>query len=184
MSGRASAGRPNRAGEPAHGTALPITTVPPIITVPPITTVPLIRGAGSGDAEDVAEVFLAARAEMTYLPPLHSDEETRAWIAGVMLPSSQVWVAESHGRVVGFAALRGEWLDHLYLAPAAQNGGVGSALLDHAKKARPRGLDLHVFQQNTGARRFYERHGFSLVAEGDGSGNEENLPDARYRWRP
>ncbi len=41
-----------------------------------------------------------------------------------------------------------------------------------------------MFQQNTGARRFYERHGFTLVAEGDGSGNEENLPDARYRWRP
>ncbi|OPG02377.1 hypothetical protein B1L11_42640 [Microbispora sp. GKU 823] len=154
----------------------------------------MIRRAGSGDAQGVAEAFLAARAEMTYLPHLHTDEETRAWIAGVMLPSSQVWVAELRGRVVGFAALRGrvvgfaalrgDWLDHLYLAPAAQNGGVGSALLGHAKKARPRGLDLYVFQRNTGARRFYERHGFTLVAEGDGSGNEENLPDAHYRWRP
>ncbi|MEU6414426.1 GNAT family N-acetyltransferase [Microbispora sp. NPDC046933] len=147
-------------------------------------TPPVIRRAGSGDAEGIAEVFLAARAAMTYLPHLHSDEETRSWIAGVVLPSSQVWVAELHGQVVGFAALHGDWLDHLYLAPAAQNGGVGSALLGHAKKARPRGLDLYVFQQNTGARRFYERHGFTLVAEGDGSGNEENLPDAHYRWRP
>lgn len=43
-------------------------------------------------------------------------------------------------------------------------------------------LDLHVFQQNTGARRFYERHGFVLVEERDGSGNEEKLPDAHYRW--
>ncbi|MGI5158393.1 hypothetical protein [Microbispora sp. CA-102843] len=49
---------------------------------------------------------------------------------------------------------------------------------------RPHGLDLYVFQRNTGARRFYERNGFTLVAEGDGSGNEENLPDARCRWRP
>jgi ribosomal protein S18 acetylase RimI-like enzyme len=144
---------------------------------------PLIRRAGSGDAGHVAEVFLAARAEMTYLPRLHSDEETRAWIAGVVLPSSQVWVAELHGRIAGFAALCGGRLDHLYLTPDAQNRGVGSALLGHAKQARPHGLDLYVFQRNTGARRFYERHGFTLVAEGDGSGNEENLPDAHYRWR-
>ncbi|WP_311932238.1 GNAT family N-acetyltransferase [Microbispora sp. H11081] len=145
---------------------------------------PLIRHAGPGDAGHVAEVFLAARAEMTYLPRLHSDAESRAWIAGVVLPSSRVWVAELGGRVAGFAAVSGDLLDHLYVAPGAQNGGVGSALLGHAKRARPHGLDLYVFQRNTGARRFYERHGFTLVAEGDGSGNEENLPDARYRWRP
>lgn len=166
MSADASTARPRRAGRLAHD------------------TVPLIRRAGPADADDVAEVFLAARAAMTYLPRLHSDEETRAWIAGVMLPSSQVWVADLRGRVAGFAALRGQWLDHLYLAPAAQHGGIGGTLLDHAKKRRPRGLDLHVFQQNTGARRFYERHGFTLVAEDDGGGNEENLPDAHYRWRP
>ncbi|MEU8061758.1 GNAT family N-acetyltransferase [Microbispora bryophytorum] len=166
MSAGARAARPSPGGRSAHGTP------------------PLIRRAGIGDAEGIAEVFLAARGGMTYLPRLHGDEETRAWIAGVVLPSSQVWVAELRGRIVGFAALRGQWLDHLYLAPAAQNGGVGSALLDHVKKARPRGLDLRVFQRNTGARRFYERHGFTLVAEDDGSGNEENLPDAHYRLRP
>lgn len=163
MSVDASTARPRRAGRAAHGAVL-------------------IRRAGPADG--VAEVFLAARAAMTYLPRLHSDEETRAWIAGVMLPSSQVWVADLRGRVAGFAALRGQWLDHLYLAPAAQRGGIGSTLLGHAKKTRPRGLDLHVFQQNTGARRFYERHGFTLVAEADGGDNEENLPDAHYRWRP
>ncbi|GLX11540.1 hypothetical protein Misp03_84660 [Microbispora sp. NBRC 16548] len=144
---------------------------------------PLIRRAWSGDAGHIADVFLAAQAGMTYLPRLHSDEETRAWIADAMLPASQVWVAELQGQVVGFACLQGDRLDHLYVTPAAQGRGIGTALLGQAKKARPRMLDLHVFQQNTGARRFYERHGFTLVEERDGSGNEENPPGARYRWR-
>ena len=39
---------------------------------------------------------------------------------------------------------------------------------------------LHCFQANEGARRFYERHGFRAEAFGDGSGNEEGLPDITY----
>ncbi|MFG1827779.1 GNAT family N-acetyltransferase [Microbispora bryophytorum] len=145
-------------------------------------SLPLIRRAWSGDAERIAGVFLAARAGLAYLPRLHSDEQTQAWIAGVMLPASQVWVAELRGQVAGFACLQGDWLDHLYVTPAAQGRGIGTALLTQVKKARPRMLNLHVFQQNTGARRFYERHGFTLVEERH-SGNEETPPDAGYRWR-
>ncbi|WP_143590548.1 GNAT family N-acetyltransferase [Thermoactinospora rubra] len=139
----------------------------------------LIRPGGLGDAEEIARVFLAARAQMTYLPRLHTDEETRWWIREVVIPGSRVWVAEREGRVIGFAALRGSWLDHLYVAPASQAAGVGTALLDRAKRGR-RSLDLHVFQHNTGAWRFYERHGFTLVSTGDD--NEEGLPDAHLRW--
>jgi hypothetical protein len=39
-----------------------------------------IRRAAPADAEAVADVFLAAKAEMTYLPDLHTDAETRRWI--------------------------------------------------------------------------------------------------------
>jgi hypothetical protein len=35
-----------------------------------------------------------------------------------------------------------------------------------------------------GARRFYERHGLSVVRLTDGEGNEERAPDALYAWRP
>ncbi|WP_433413105.1 N-acetyltransferase family protein [Microtetraspora malaysiensis] len=144
---------------------------------------PLIRLSWAGDAAHIAEVFLAARAQMTGLPHLRSDEQTRAWVSDVMLPASVVWIAELHGRVAGFAALRDDLLEHLYVTPDAQGSGIGTALLDETKKARPGGLGLCVFQQNTGARRFYERRRFTLMEEGDGSDNEENLPDARYRWR-
>jgi len=43
-------------------------------------------------------------------------------------------------------------------------------------------LELWVFQRNERARAFYRRHGFVLVEETDGAGNEERTPDARYAW--
>ena len=61
---------------------------------------------------------------------------------------------------------------------------MGTALLELAKERRPSGLRLQVFQQNVGARRLYERHGFKLVRLADGSGNQEGEPEAFYEWRP
>lgn len=144
-----------------------------------------IRTARPADAADVTEVFLASRAEsMPYLPRVHSDEETRYWIEAIVLPSSTVWVAETRARpdIVGFAALDGTVLDHLYLRPDVRRRGIGSALLATVKQASPKELSLHVFQRNKAARAFYERHGFTVGESNDGSRNEENEPDVTYHW--
>jgi ribosomal protein S18 acetylase RimI-like enzyme len=143
-----------------------------------------IRRATPTDAEAVANIFLAAKAEMTYLPDLHTDAETRRWVREVVLRELEVWIAEDWARVVGFAALGDDLLEHLYVDPKAQNRGVGATLLTVAKERRPRSLRLWVFQKNVGARRFYERHGFMLVRLTDGRDNEEREPDALYEWQP
>lgn len=143
-----------------------------------------VRRAEPADAEQIADVFLAARAEMTYLPHRHTGEETRSWIATVVLPTRRVWVVAAHQGIAGFAALVGDHLDHLYVRPDSQGRGIGSALLAEAKAASPDGLSLFVFARNVRARAFYERHGFAPVAFGDGSGNEEREPDVRYEWSP
>ena len=142
------------------------------------------RRAEPRDAKAVAEVFLAAHAEMTYLPELHTAEETRGWIGDVVLHNLEVWVAEDGDRVVGFAALGEDLLEHLYVHPEAQGRGVGTALLALSKERRPGGLQLWVFQRNTGARRFYERHGFIVAQLTDGRSNEESEPDVLYKWQP
>ena len=142
-----------------------------------------IRRGRDADASAVADVFIAARRPMlAYLPDLHDDVDIRNWIATTVVPTHEVWIAESDGAVAGFAALHGDLLGHIYVHPSAQNRGIGTALLEHAKALRPQGIRLYVFQQNEGARRLYERHGFRVLELGDGSGNEENVPDALYGW--
>ncbi len=83
--------------------------------------------------------------------------------------------------VIGFLALRAGWIDQLYVAPGQQGRGIGSRLIALAKAASPV-LQLWTFQRNAGARRFYEHHGFVAVETRDGSDNEEQEPDIRYRW--
>lgn len=140
-----------------------------------------VRPAVAVDAAAVIGVFLRARAAMRYLPRLHTGEETAEHFTERVLPGSEVWVAESGGRVVGFAAVHGDDLDHLYVDPLAQGQGLGDRLLAAATAGREH-LELWVFQRNTGARRFYERHGWQLRFTTDGQDNEECEPDARYRW--
>ncbi|THV40155.1 GNAT family N-acetyltransferase [Glycomyces buryatensis] len=143
-----------------------------------------IRQGTPADADRVYEIFAAARAGMRYLPQLYTDDQVQWWVREVMVPRSELWIAELDGRAVGFAALQQDWLHHLYVDPAAQGRGAGTALVEQVKRCRPHELNLHVFEPNTGARRLYERHGFVSVSIRDGSQNEEGVPDAHYRWRP
>ena len=106
----------------------------------------------------------------------------RAWFASIVLVEHEVWVAAAGEHVVGIAVLRGDTLDQLYVHPGHQRHGIGSRLLDHAKRQR-RTLRLSTFQSNEVARVFYERRGFRPIAFGDGTANEEGEPDVLYEWR-
>ena len=142
-----------------------------------------MRPAEPADADAIAEIHIAARREsMPWLPVLHSDQETREWVATIVLPNQEVRVAEVGGRVVGYVTRDGTELNDLYVQPEAQGRGAGTALLREAMARSPGELLLWTFQRNAGARRFYERHGFVAIERTDGAGNEEHEPDARYRW--
>ena len=142
-----------------------------------------VRLAGAEDADAVAEVFTASYATLSFLPMLHTPEEQRRFIGG-LIEKDEVWLAEDGGRIVGMASLSDAMLDQLYVHPDAQRCGAGGALLDKTKERRPDGFTFWVFQQNENARRFYERRGCRLVRLTDGSGNEEKTPDALYEWKP
>jgi ribosomal protein S18 acetylase RimI-like enzyme len=140
----------------------------------------MIRRATEADAAEVSRVFVAARDAMPYLPRI--DDEHRSLLGGWFIDRGPIFVDEEDSSVVGFSGVFEGELTHLYVDPAAQNRGVGSRLLAHAKTVSPAGLYLWVFQKNDGARRFYERHDFRLVQLTDGAANMEREPDARYEW--
>jgi GNAT superfamily N-acetyltransferase len=130
---------------------------------------------------------MAARADMSYLPVLHTPEEVREYFTERVLPGCDVTVAVAEagagaGAIVGYSAVHDEWLEHLYVVPAWQNSGIGSALLERAMAKHPGGLSLWVFEENDGAAALYARAGFVVVERTDGSGNEEHVPDLRMRW--
>lgn len=139
----------------------------------------VLRPARPQDGSAVAGVFGAARAQMRYLPHLHSPAEDVAFFSETVLPSSRVTVAAADDVIVGFSAVKEGWLDHLYVVPARQGAGIGGMLLDGATTANPAGLHLWVFAANHRAIAFYERAGFVEVLRTDGSANEERQPDVQ-----
>ena len=101
----------------------------------------------------------------------------------MVVPHRETWVIERQGTIVALLVLEPGWLDQLYIDPDHTARGLGSLLVELAKRRCPEGLDLWTFQSNTRACRFYERHGFAAIGTTEGD-NEEGEPDVRYHWQP
>ena len=145
----------------------------------------MIRRAGPADAVAVAEVLITSRrAALGAIPPsVHDDHDVRTWVATTVISSHEVWIVdEPDAGVVAAMVLADDWVDQLYVLPGLAGRGLGTQLLDLAKQQRPHGLQLWTFATNTGAQRFYLRHGFVVAQRTDGSGNEEGAPDIRFVW--
>jgi GNAT superfamily N-acetyltransferase len=147
-----------------------------------------LRPASSDDAPRVAQLLIDARARfMPYAPSAHGDDEVREWVATTLVPGGGVTVAEVQGRVLGVMATAREggcsWIMQMAVDPAVVGHGLGTTLLAQAVSHLPRPIRLYTFQANTGARRFYERHGFTAIRFTDGQANEERCPDVLYEMR-
>src|SRR5258708_21837246 len=142
----------------------------------------IIRRLELADMEAAAQVHRAAFDHaLPWLTGLHTPEEDRWFYRECVFTTCQVHGAFEGGGLTGIIAFRTDWIDQLYVLPEAQRLGVGSELLQIAKRAFDR-LQLWTFKRNVRARRFYEARGFALLEETDGAGNEEKEPDARYLW--
>lgn len=131
--------------------------------------------ATTGDAPVVARLLDAVNAEFAVSTPgpevlsrrlerLLASEHLVALLVGdvglaVLSLRFNVWFD-------GPAAL----LDELYVVPERRSQGLGAALLiateDHARSRGAEELEVGVDVGDTGARRFYERHGYATTGPG------------------
>jgi putative acetyltransferase len=138
-----------------------------------------LRPATLEDASVVSAIHRLA----AFLPPLQSEEENLRFVREQLMAENYVWVAETDGEVVGYAAFNDGWLRHLFVHPNYQGRSIGAALLAHVV-ADGRDRQLWTFERNARARAFYEQHGWVLAELTDGRGNEQQEPEVRYFWRP
>ena len=142
-----------------------------------------LRRANLADMPGLARLHRrTVEISLPFVPHLHTPEEEAWWFSERLFATNEVWLAESGQGPEGYVAFRADFIEHLFVRPESQGVRLGATLLDKAKEDSSE-LSLWTFQQNLRARRFYERHGFSVVAETDGRDNEEQLPDVLYRWR-
>jgi GNAT superfamily N-acetyltransferase len=140
----------------------------------------MIRPARDLDAGALRAILSEFVETTIWMPRLHSRAEDISFAAKLIAGHSVfVWEAD---RPLGFIALHKNAIDALYIRNYQHGQGYGSALVHYAQSMRGE-LELWTFQQNTSARRFYTKHGFSEVKFKDGSGNDEGLPDVCLTWR-
>ena len=140
-----------------------------------------IRSYRPNDLDAAAQAANAAcRQAYAFFGYNHPASVTRTRLGEALAEDQRFYVPEVNGVVVGILTLKPAFIDKLFIAPQWQGSGIGAACLDFAKALYPSGLELHCAQQNYGACRLYERHGFiavtHLIFEPIGIG------DVVYRW--
>jgi len=97
-----------------------------------------------------------------------------------VVPDNTVRVAFLDRQMVGFVAATPTSIAQLYVRKGFHRRGIGSRLLQWAKGQSAGSLWLYTFDRNAGARAFYERHGFRIIARGHEP--EWDLDDVKYEW--
>lgn len=113
---------------------------------------------------DAAQAYRGVIPADRWHEPYMPAEELAAEIAaGVVF-----WGCENDGRLVGVMGLQPvqdvALIRHAYVATAARRGGIGGELLRHLLAQSDRPVLVGTWAAATWAIRFYERHGFTLVA--------------------
>ena len=154
----------------------------------------ILRSASLADvpalAPFAAEAFGAAFGHL-YRPEdlalfLGQWRSEKAYRDALAEPAKRVELAEVDGRLAGYALIvlgdgmeqrpeprpqRPVFLSQLYCAADMTGHGLGAALMDwvigEARAWRADALQLSVFSENFGAQRFYQRYGFTKVADID-----------------
>ena len=117
----------------------------------------------------LAPEVIDAVIEQTYSPDAVADCIRRC----VAARDAQFLVAERAGQVVGFLHFDSEGpepeLHRIYVDPTQTGGGIGAALLGDLHRRLPAAATyiLMVLAPNTGAIRFYQRHGLEIERETD-----------------
>ena len=137
------------------------------------------------EIETVIRLWHETCADTYDFIPIERDRalgDRRGFFNTQIAPLCELWVALDGDELVGFLALKGSYIDRLYVLPRAQRRGVGEALMGRARERSPAGLELHTHVKNTKARHFYEKCGFHAARFGV-SAPPESEPDVEYHWR-
>lgn len=133
-----------------------------------------------GDFEALLALRLAAMQPSLSAIGRFDPQRARDRLAASYQPAVTRWIVRD-GQRIGFLARHRHddhhYLDHLYLLPAQQGQGLGSAVMRQLQaEAAADGLPIKLGAlRGSAANRFYQRHGFVVT--------HEEAWDIYYRWQ-
>ncbi|MDD4555870.1 MAG: N-acetyltransferase [Alphaproteobacteria bacterium] len=123
----------------------------------------MIRAFKPEDLEEIMKIWLETNLKAHHFVDSDYWKNNFNFVKMVM-PQSEVYVAEENGKIVGFIGLVEGYIAGLFVDEKHQRKGIGKALLREAQK-RYNLLTLNVYVRNNDAVRFYLKHEFELVTK-------------------
>ncbi|WNO07952.1 N-acetyltransferase [Teredinibacter sp. KSP-S5-2] len=124
----------------------------------------MIRNYKSRDMNSILGIWLSASVEAHHFIPSEFWQSKVEDMRNLYIPVSETYVFEADGKIVGFYCLYGDTLAAIFVLPNHQGKGIGSALMNDAKKRRKQ-LQLTVYKMNSSSTEFYKKHGFVIAGE-------------------
>lgn len=131
-----------------------------------------IRQATEQDVSRIAEI-LVFNNRLNFWPIFRDDRYSFDELQVVSVAENylrekellrQTFVYDDGGIIKGLIQIRGEEIQKLYVDPFFQNQGIGAVLIRYAIEEQDTRF-LWALEKNTGAIRFYQRHGFHLTQD-------------------
>ncbi len=121
----------------------------------------IIRKYVANDVDSMMDVWKkSSKIAHSFLPEEHFINE-ESEIRNVFLPVSDTWVAEINGKIVGFISMVDNSIGGLFIDPAHQRKGIGTALVNIFRDKFDT-LEVEVFEKNMQGRKFYKKTGFVI----------------------
>ena len=130
-----------------------------------------IRQARPEDVSRIAEI-LVFNNRLNFYPIFRCDEYSFGEMQVIPIANEflqdpakleRTWLYDD-GIVRGLIIIQGDEVLRLFVEPSFQGRGIGAALLEYAIEQHHI-THLWALEKNTGAIRFYERHGFRVTDE-------------------
>lgn len=131
----------------------------------------MIRKATDKDVSRIAEILVFVKR--IKFRPIFQDDDYSFGELQVLPVAKQysepnllgrIWVYDDGGIVKGLIHIEGEEVKELYVDYFFQDRGIGSELIEFAKREHDVRF-LWAIEKNTDAIRFYEAHGFRLTED-------------------
>ncbi|GEK48897.1 acetyltransferase [Bisbaumannia pacifica] len=124
----------------------------------------MIRDYREEDVDQVLAIWLSASIlAHDFVPAAFWESQVEA-MRDAYLPAAETRVFEEAGQISGFYCLVETTLAAIFVSPERQGRGIGSALIEDAKRCRE-SLTLTVYQANRSSVEFYRKHGFVIHDE-------------------